>query len=249
MAVPSPLTSRQTVAALLTLTAVTGLVDAVSYLRLGRVFVANMTGNVVFLGFRADPHSGVSAAASVVAIAGFVLGALAGGRAAHTLAAARPAHWLAAAVGAEAFILGAVAVLTGTGVLPLAGAGRFATIVILAAALGVQNSTVRHLGAPDLTTTVLTLTLTGLTADSALAGGPGGKPHRRLGSVAAMLAGAAAGAGILQWSPAAVIAIAAVLAAAVAGAFMTAIRATAAAARRTVPAQAGRVVSRSLIPS
>ena len=95
--------------------------------------------------------------------------------------------------------------LTGTSVLPFTGDGRFATIAVLAAALGVQNSTVRHLGAPDLTTTVLTLTLTGLTADSALAGGPGAKPHRRLGSVAAMLAGAAAGAGILEWSPAAVI--------------------------------------------
>ena len=62
------------------LPAVTGLVDAVSYLRLGRVFVANMTGNVVFLGFSADPRSGLSAAASVIAIAGFLLGALAGGR-------------------------------------------------------------------------------------------------------------------------------------------------------------------------
>lgn len=223
MAVPSPLASRQTAAALLTLTAVTGLVDAVSYLRLGRVFVANMTGNVVFLGFTADPHSGLSAAASVIAIAGFLIGALAGGRAAHVLAAARPAHWLVTAFAAEAFILAVVAVLTGTSVLPFAGAGRFATIAILAAALGVQNSTVRHLGAPDLTTTVLTLTLTGLAADSALAGGAGAKPHRRLGSVAAMLAGAAAGAGILQWSPVAVIAIAAALAAAVAGAFTTAI--------------------------
>ena len=221
MAVSSPLSSRQTVAALLALTAVTGLVDAVSYLRLGRVFVANMTGNVVFLGFSADPHSGLSPAASLIAIAGFVLGSLAGGRVAHTMAA-RPDRWLATAFAAEAVILGLVAVLTGTGVLPFAGNARFATIVVLAAALGVQNSTVRHLGAPDLTTTVLTLTLTGLTADSALAGGPGAKPHRRLGSVAAMLAGAAAGAGILQWSPTAVIAIAAVLAAAVAGAFMTA---------------------------
>ena len=33
------------------LTVVTGLVDAFSYLSLGHVFVANMTGNVVFLGF------------------------------------------------------------------------------------------------------------------------------------------------------------------------------------------------------
>ena len=135
-------------AALLTLIAVTGLVDAVSYLRLGRVFVANMTGNVVFLGFTADPHSGLSAAASIIAIAGFVLGALAGGRAAHALAAARPGRWLAITFAAEAVILGLVAVLTGTSVLPFAGDGRFATIALLAAALGVQNSTVRHLGAP-----------------------------------------------------------------------------------------------------
>jgi uncharacterized membrane protein YoaK (UPF0700 family) len=220
MAVSSPLGSRQTVAALLTLTAVTGLVDAVSYLRLGRVFVANMTGNVVFLGFSVDPRSGLSAAASLIAIAGFALGALAGGRAAHALSATRPGHWLAAAFTGEALVLGLVAVLTSTGVLPFAGDGRFATIAVLASALGVQNSTVRHLGAPDLTTTVLTLTLTGLAADSTLAGGPGSKPHRRVGSVAAMLGGAAAGAGILQWSPVAVIAIAAALVAGVAVAFM-----------------------------
>jgi uncharacterized membrane protein YoaK (UPF0700 family) len=56
----------------------------------GHVFVANMTGNVVFLGFSADPRSGLSAAASVIAIGGFVLGALAGGRLAHTLADTRP---------------------------------------------------------------------------------------------------------------------------------------------------------------
>ena len=239
MAVSSPLSSRQTVAALLMLTAVTGLVDAVSYLRLGRVFVANMTGNVVFLGFTADPHSGLSAAASIIAIAGFILGALAGGRAAHTLAAAKPGRWLSIAFTAEAVILGAVAVLTATTVLSYAGNSRYATIALLAAALGVQNSTVRHLGAPDLTTTVLTLTLTGLAADSALAGGAGAKPHRRLGSVAAMLAGAAAGAGILQWSPVAVIAIAAALVAAVAAAFMTAIPGTARAARGTARDLAG----------
>ena len=225
MAVSSPLSSRQTAAALLALTAVTGLVDAVSYLRLGRVFVANMTGNVVFLGFSAAPRSGLSAVASLVAIAAFLLGALAGGGAARALAA-RPGRWLAAAFAAEAVVLVAAALLTGTGARPLAGDGRFATIAVLAVALGLQNSTVRHLGAADLTTTVLTLTLTGLAADGALVGGPGARPHRRLGSVAAMLAGAAAGAGILQWSPTAVIAIAAALVAVVAGAFLTAIPAT-----------------------
>jgi uncharacterized membrane protein YoaK (UPF0700 family) len=220
MAVASPLGTRQTVAALLTLTVVTGLVDAVSYLRLGHVFVANMTGNVVFLGFSVDPHSGLSAIASLVAIAGFALGALAGGRAAHSLAATDPGRWLATALGAEAVLLGIVAALTGTGVLPFTGHGNLITIVVLAAALGVQNSTIRHLGVPDLTTTVLTLTLTGLAADHKLAGGPGAKPHRRLGSIAAMLAGAAAGAGILLWSATAVIAIAAALVATVAAVVM-----------------------------
>jgi len=144
MAIPSPLGTRQTVAALLTLTVVTGLVDAVSYLRLGHVFVANMTGNVVFLGFSVDPHSGLSAPSSLIAIAGFALGALAGGRTAHSLAGANPGRWLGIALIAESIVLGIVAVLTGTGVLPFTGHGGLVTIALLAAALGVQNSTVRH---------------------------------------------------------------------------------------------------------
>ncbi|MEV6904034.1 hypothetical protein [Amycolatopsis sp. NPDC051372] len=64
----------------------------------------------------------------------------------------------------------------------------------------------------------MTLTLTGLTADSALVRDPSAKPHRRLGSTAAILTSAAADAGILQWPPTAVIAIATVLVAIVAGA-------------------------------
>jgi uncharacterized membrane protein YoaK (UPF0700 family) len=214
------------VAALLTLTAVTGLVDAVSYLRLGHVFVANMTGNVVFLGFSVDQHSGLSPVASVVAVLAFMAGALLGGRFAHSLAESRTARWLTGALAVEALIFAVAAVLLGLGVLPQTGDGRFVTVAVLAIGMGVQNSTVRHLGAADLTTTVLTLTLTGLAADHSLVGGPGAKPHRRLGSIAAMLGGAAAGAGILQWSPVAVIVIAAALVAAVAGVFRTAGRAT-----------------------
>src|SRR5208337_1699344 len=67
-------------ALLLVLTVVTGLVDAVSYLKLGHVFVANMTGNVVFLGFAVADAQDFSIAASLVAIAAFLAGALAGGR-------------------------------------------------------------------------------------------------------------------------------------------------------------------------
>src|ERR1700722_7447588 len=61
------------------LTVLTGVVDAVSYLKLGHVFVANMTGNVVFLGFALAGASRLSAVASLLALAAFLLGALAGG--------------------------------------------------------------------------------------------------------------------------------------------------------------------------
>src|SRR5437899_4539875 len=71
---------------LLGLTLVTGLVDAVSYLALGHVFVANMTGNVVFLGFAVAGAQDFSIPASVVAIAAFLAGALAGGRLGSSMA-------------------------------------------------------------------------------------------------------------------------------------------------------------------
>src|ERR1700721_299684 len=65
---------------LLALTVVTGAVDAVSILRLGRVFVANMTGNVVFAGFAVVGAPGFALGSSLIALAGFLLGAAFGGR-------------------------------------------------------------------------------------------------------------------------------------------------------------------------
>jgi hypothetical protein len=64
---------------LVVMTVVTGVVDAVSYLALGHVFVANMTGNVVFLGFALAGADGLSVPASLVALAAFLCGAAAGG--------------------------------------------------------------------------------------------------------------------------------------------------------------------------
>src|SRR6476646_11969203 len=65
---------------LVCLTVVTGLVDAFSYLRLGHVFVANMTGNVVFLGFALAGVGEISIVASLLAVLAFALGATMGGR-------------------------------------------------------------------------------------------------------------------------------------------------------------------------
>jgi uncharacterized membrane protein YoaK (UPF0700 family) len=71
---------------------------------------------------------------------------------------------------------------------------RYGLIVVLATSMGAQNATARRLAVPDLTTTVLTLTITGVAADSALVGGSGAEAGRRLVSVTAMLVGALAGA-------------------------------------------------------
>src|SRR5689334_6034535 len=81
-------------AVLLVLTVVTGLVDAISVLGLGRVFTANMTGNVVFLGFAAAGAQGFSMPRCAMALAGFVAGAALGGRMGLTLSSASQRRWL-----------------------------------------------------------------------------------------------------------------------------------------------------------
>jgi len=65
---------------LVVLTITTGLIDAVSVLGLGRVFTANMTGNIVFLGFALARVPEFSARRSLAALAAFLVGALIGGR-------------------------------------------------------------------------------------------------------------------------------------------------------------------------
>jgi uncharacterized membrane protein YoaK (UPF0700 family) len=178
---------------LLGLTVVTGVVDAVSYVALGHVFVANMTGNVVFLGFALAGAHGLSATASIVALAAFLAGALAGGR----LVVATGPHrgrQLVAVSSAAGSLLVLAAIAAAVVGQPVSHAARYALIVPLALAMGGQNAMARRLAVPDLTTTVLTMTLTGVAADSRIAGGSGGHPGRRLLAVAAMLTGALIGA-------------------------------------------------------
>jgi uncharacterized membrane protein YoaK (UPF0700 family) len=188
------------------LTLVTGLVDAACYLGLGRVFTANMTGNVVLLAFGAAGAQGLPVLAPTVSLVVFLVGAAAGGRLASGLAgpvgAEVPApvrrRWVMIALLAE-LLLVAVAGVVAVG-LPVdaGGARRYVVIGLLAAGLGLQNATVRRLAVPDVTTTVLTLTLTGLAADSWLAGGRSPRAGRRLAAVGVMAAGALVGALLLR---------------------------------------------------
>ncbi len=174
---------------MLALTVVTGLVDAVSFLAFGRVFVANMTGNVVFLAFALAGASGLSAPASLAALAAFLVGAAIGGRVARRCEAHRGRHVRAATAFGLVPLVIAVAVAAAVGQ-PVSDGARYALIVPLGIAMGIQNATARRLAIPDLTTTVLTMTITGLGADSRLAGGRGGQLTRRLIAVAAMFCGA-----------------------------------------------------------
>jgi uncharacterized membrane protein YoaK (UPF0700 family) len=177
---------------LLTLTVVTGLVDATSYLKLGRVFVANMTGNVVFLGFGIAGAGGISVWASLAALGSFLVGGSGGGRLGARRSSDRGRH-LTAATNTELLLVAAALVIAALSPHHIGTASRYAVIVLLAIAMGVQNAAARKLAVADLTTTVLTMTLTGLAADAALAGGRGSKLGRRGLSVAAMLLGASIG--------------------------------------------------------
>jgi uncharacterized membrane protein YoaK (UPF0700 family) len=180
---------------LMVLTVVSGLVDAVSYLGLGHVFTANMTGNVVLLGFAAAGAPGFSIPASLASLGAFLVGAACAGRVTLHIASRR--SWLVAAMVTEGVLSGGAAVASATagGVIG-SGWPRYTVIVLMAFAMGVRNSTIRRLAVPDVTTTVLTMTLTGLAADSSLAGGSNPKIGRRTSAVAAMLIGAVGGAAL-----------------------------------------------------
>lgn len=178
--------------ALIALTLVSGLVDAVCYLGLGRVFTANMTGNIVVLGFAAAGAPGFSVSASLVSLVFFLAGAACAGRLSARVT--RRGRLLLVAMLTEATLVCAAAVVALLASTVATGWGRYTTIAILAVAMGVRNGVIRHLAIPDMTTTVLTLTLTGLAADSSLAGGSNPRAGRRSAAVVAMLAGAIAGA-------------------------------------------------------
>jgi uncharacterized membrane protein YoaK (UPF0700 family) len=196
-------------ALMLVLTVLTGVVDAVSILSLGRVFVANMTGNVVFVGFALAGASGFSLSASLSALAGFLVGAAVGGVAVERFGSHRGR--LVRIVAGGELVLVLVALLAAAAAGPHFGPGaRDGIAALLALAMGAQNAAVRHLKVFDLTTTVLTMTLTGVAAD--LRQRDRFAIVRRLLAVGAMLAGAIAGAAlVLDVSSVAAIGLAAVL--------------------------------------
>jgi uncharacterized membrane protein YoaK (UPF0700 family) len=185
-------------------TFVTGIIDAVSFLGLGHVFTANMTGNVVLLGFALGGRADLSVGRSLAALCAFATGSVVGGRLTNQRQRT-PARQLLIAMHAEVLLLclAAAAALIAGG--DTSYAGLSPVIVLTAMAMGLRNAVVRKLAVPDLTTTVLTMTVTGLAADSVLAGGPAPRGGRRLLAALAMASGALIGTMLVRplglWVP------------------------------------------------
>jgi uncharacterized membrane protein YoaK (UPF0700 family) len=193
---PSPSQSSPLPGLLLLLSVTTGLIDAVSVLGLGKVFTANMTGNVVFLGFAAAQTPGFKVAPYLVALFTFFIGALIAGRVGQRFGKRPLRQWLTVAALIETALLWIAAIVAlGFDIPSLKPTvALFAIITLTAIAMGFRNATIRQLKVPDLTTTVLTLTVTGIAADSSLAGGGNPNLGRRISAIVAIFAGAAAGA-------------------------------------------------------
>ncbi|WP_442906503.1 YoaK family protein [Kineococcus sp. NBC_00420] len=202
---------------MLVLTFSTGIVDAVGYLGLDRVFTANMTGNVVILGMALTGAEDLPIVGPIIALLGFLVGATVVGRVLRKA----PTGWTTASsvvfglVGVGLGVLAAV--VTGLQGVPVeagttAPPAALAVTGTLGVVMGGQGAAARRLAVKDVTTVVVTSTLTGLAADSRLAGGTGEGWRRRIGAVVLILAGAAVGAALLRWHIGAGLALAAVIA-------------------------------------
>ena len=183
---------------MLALTFSTGMIDAVGYLGLDRVFTGNMTGNVVILGMALTGADGLPVIGPVIALLLFMAGAATAGRVLRPI----PQGWTPRSTtlfGVVAAILavGAIASLAFPSHRP--DALNFIVTGALGYAMGMQAGAARHIAIKDVTTVVVTSTLVGLAFDSRIAGGKGQPWKRRAGAIVLIGAGAAVGALLLRF--------------------------------------------------
>jgi uncharacterized membrane protein YoaK (UPF0700 family) len=185
-------------ALMLALTFATGIIDAVGYLGLDRVFTGNMTGNVVILGMALLGADELPVLGPLVALAGFVAGAAGGGR----VLKGADGGWTQRVTGLFA-VTALVEWVVGVGLLTGLRADerpvQVGVVAVVGAAMGVQAATARFLAVKDVPTVVVTSTLTGLASESVLGSGAGGGTVRRVAAVVLILVGAATGAALLRW--------------------------------------------------
>lgn len=195
---------------MLALTFSTGVIDAVGYLGLDRVFTGNMTGNVVILGMALTGANGLPIVGPIIALGGFLIGAVIAGRSMR----GRKDGWSGRSTSLFA-VVGLILIAAAVPVF-VTGPGRaqwlaYTVTGLLGLAMGLQAGAARHIGVKDVTTVVVTSTLVGLGYDSRL-GNAGSQPWlRRLGAVVLIGAGAGTGALLLLIDLAAGMAFAALI--------------------------------------
>jgi len=182
---------------MLTLTFSTGVVDAIGYLGLDKVFTANMTGNVVILAMGLTGQEGLPVVGPIVALAGFVVGAGVAGRFLRKV----PKGWhrrdtwvLSIVAGLLLIALIPTAFITSTPADPALG---LPVTALLAVAMGMQAGAARHIAVTDVTTVVITSTLAALAFDSRFGRSTGQTWFRRLAAVVLLALGALSGAALL----------------------------------------------------
>jgi uncharacterized membrane protein YoaK (UPF0700 family) len=175
-------------------------VDAVTFLRLGKVFSSVITGNLALLGVAAGQHQAALAVNGGVALAGYGCGVLAGGAVARTPSRGQPV-WHIRVTATLSIELVLLAVFSAGWLVAAgrpAGPGRLALLVITAAAMGMQSTAVRRLG--QMSSTYLTSTLTGILTALAIRRWPEDW-QRSTGALIAIVAGATLGALTAIWAP------------------------------------------------
>jgi uncharacterized membrane protein YoaK (UPF0700 family) len=183
---------------MLALTFSTGIIDAVGYLGLDKVFTGNMTGNVVILGMALVPGTDLPVLGPATALVSFMIGAAVGGR------ALRPVQsgWSLRST----LLFGGVGLMMAALSITLFLAGdhpakpvAITVTCLLGFAMGMQAATARHLAVKDITTVVVTSVITGLAADSRLGGSLGQPWFRRVAALVLIGGGATVGALALTW--------------------------------------------------
>lgn len=148
-------------AMLVAFTMLAGVVDATSILALDHVFVAAVTGNIVFIGLGLTGAAGFSVLASGVALAGFVVGVFPAARlcrlsTGHRGRAVRNVALMKTTLAVPVTVL---VVVAGDDLHP---AVRLTVTALLAMSMGGQLALIRYLKVPDLVTAVMTLTTVGV---------------------------------------------------------------------------------------
>ena len=181
---------------MLALTFSTGVIDAVGYLGLDKVFTGNMTGNVVILGMAIAGAPDLPIVGPVIALVLFMAGAAVSGR----VLKGRAAGWSSLNTGLFSAV-GLVLLASALVALLVAERPEWLNLVVTGAlglAMGIQAGAARHIGVADVTTVVVTSTIVGLAFDSVFGGGGNKNWARRLSAVVLIGAGAAVGALLLQ---------------------------------------------------